>query len=130
MRAKPNPQVVYVSTPPLNGDTGDIMFELRARAEAGDFTDLGYRDWGLAGDLDHLEQIDLDDRDAWKRVTPALGYRVTLEGIEKDRRRMKANGGRGFARECMGIWPLPRGVAGGSIAAKDWQWVLDPGSAA
>lgn len=128
MRAKPNPQVIYVSTPPLNGDSGDIMFELRSRAEAGDFEDLGYRDWGLAGDLEHLDQIDLDDRESWKRCTPALGYRVSLEGIAKDRRRMKANGGRGFARECMGIWPLPRGVAGGSIAKDDFEQLLDPES--
>lgn len=127
MRAKPNPQVVYVSTPPLTGDSGEVMFAMRARAEAGDFEDLGYRDWGLEGDLDHLERVDLDDRDSWKRCTPALGYRVTLEGIAKDRRRMMANSGRGFARECLGIWPR-RMIGGGSIDPKQWASLQDPAS--
>ncbi|GAB3429861.1 hypothetical protein [Actinophytocola sediminis] len=126
MRARPNPQVVYVSTPPLNGNSGEIMFEMRARAEAEDFKRLGYRDWGAAGDLDHLEQIDLDDRALWAATNPAYGIRIDDEDVEDDRRTMTSRGGRGFARECLGIWPLPVGVAGGSIAKADWETLLDP----
>ncbi|HYQ63565.1 hypothetical protein [Actinophytocola sp.] len=130
MRARPFAQVVYVSTPPLDGDSGEIMHEMRARAEAGDFTRLGYRDWGLAGDLDHLEKVDLDDRAGWAASNPALGIRLDEEDVEDDRRTMRARGGRGFARECLGIWPLPLTVAGGSIATEDWQKILELGAEA
>ncbi len=127
MRAKPNPQVVYVSTPPLTGDTGEIMYALRARAEAGDFEELGYRDWGLAGDLDHLEGIDLDDRANWLAANPACPGRITLKAIARDRRTMVAKGGRGFARECLGIWPR-RQLGGGSIDPAQWASLQDPTS--
>lgn len=126
MRARPFAQVVYVSTPPLDGDSGEVMHEMRARAEAGDFKRLGYRDWGLAGDLDHLERINLDDRVAWAASNPALGIRLDEEDVEDDRRTMRSRGGRGFARECLGVWPLPRNVAGGSIAAKDFEDICVP----
>lgn len=126
MRARPFAQVVYVSTPPLDGNSGEIMHEMRARAEAGDFKRLGYRDWGLDGDLDHLEQINLDDRVSWAASNPALGIRLDEEDVEDDRTTMTARGGRGFARECLGIWPLPLNVAGGSIAAKDFAAVCVP----
>lgn len=128
MRARPFAQVVYVSTPPLDGNSGDIMFEMRARAEAGDFKRLGYRDWGLAGDLDHLQKIDLDDRVGWAASNPAYGIRLDDEDVEDDRKTMRSRGGRGFARECLGVWPLPVGVAGGSIAAEDFEQLLDPES--
>jgi hypothetical protein len=129
MRAKPNPQIIYTSTPPLNGDSGEVMFALRARAEAGDFTRLGYRDWGLAGDLDHLDKIDLDDRANWVATNPAHGIRIDDEDIEEDRRAMSSRGGLGFARECLGVWPQPRNVAGGKIVEKDWrEKILDPKS--
>lgn len=130
MRARPFAQVVYVSTPPLDGNSGDIMFEMRARAEAGDFKRLGYRDWGLAGDLDHLQKIDLDDRAGWAASNPAYGIRLDDEDVEDDRKTMRSRGGRGFARECLGIWPLPLTVAGGSIAKDDWEKILGLGAAA
>jgi len=129
MRARPKAQVVYVSTPPLDGDSGEIMFGMRARAEAEDFVRLGYRDWGIDGDLDHLEEIDLDDRTLWAASNPALGGpRMTEEDVEDDRRTMTARGGRGFAKECLGVWPLPLTVAGGSISRRDWEKILDPES--
>lgn len=126
MRARPKAQVVYMSTPPLDGDSGEIMFGMRSRAEDEDFVRLGYRDWGIDGDLDHLEEIDLDDRTLWAASNPALGGpRMTEETVEDDRRTMRSRGGRGFAKECLGVWPLPRSVAGGSISVKDWEKVLD-----
>ncbi|MGH3438122.1 MAG: hypothetical protein ACRDRN_16845 [Sciscionella sp.] len=126
--ARPNAQIIYLSSPPLTGDTGDVMFELRKRAEAGGDDSLGYRDWGVAGNLDQLERINLDDRGLWATSNPALGLgRVTEETIERLRRSMAANGGRGFAREVLGLWPREN-VGGGAIDVKQWTALLDPES--
>ncbi|WP_329214816.1 hypothetical protein OG352_05245 [Streptomyces sp. NBC_01485] len=102
MRARPNPQIIYTSSPPLDGESGDVLFMLRARADAGGDDSLGYRDWGAAGDLDHLEDVDLDDRRLWAATNPAWGGRVTPEAMVRDRRGMSP---KGFAREILGIWP-------------------------
>lgn len=97
-----NPQFVYTSSPPLSGTTGEVLYALRARAEAGGDDSLGYRDWGLDGDLDDIGALDLDDRSLWARTCPSLGTRVREEGILRLRRLLSQ---RGFAREVLGIWP-------------------------
>ena len=97
-----NPQFIYTSSPPLDGSSGDVLFALRARAEAGGDDSLGYRDWGLAGDLDHLDKVDLDDRKLWARTNPSLGTRIREEAIVRIRR-MQSD--LGFGREVLGIWP-------------------------
>jgi hypothetical protein len=104
MRAVPNPQIIYTSTPPLSGDSGNVMYALRQRAEAGGDASLGYRDWGLGGDLEpkNLAEINLDDPALWRSTNPAWGYRVTEEATARDRRGMSDEG---FGREILGIWP-------------------------
>lgn len=115
MAARPNAQIIYTSSPPLSGATGEVMFALKARADAGGDDGLGWRDWGVAGDLDHLEDIDLDDRALWAASNPALGMRLTEETIVRERRSM---GPAGFARERLCIWPQ---IARGNL-------VIDPAS--
>lgn len=125
--AVPNPQTLYLSSPPLTGETGEIMFTLRGRAAAGEES-LGYRDWGMAGDLDNLDGIDLDDPLNWAAHNPSLGSpRLTLTNVAKLRRRMRSRGGRGFARECLGIWPAVN-LGGGAIDMKRWADLLDEDS--
>jgi hypothetical protein len=102
MSARPNPQIIYTSSPPLDGGSGEVMFALRERAEAGGDDSLGYRDWGVEGDLDHLDKLDLDDRALWAASNPALGIRLTVETILRERRSM---GDAGFARERLCVWP-------------------------
>lgn len=102
MSARPNPQIIYTSSPPLDGGSGEVMFALRERAEAGGDDSLGYRDWGVEGDLDHLDKLDLDDRALWASSNPALGIRLTIETILRERRSM---GDAGFARERLCVWP-------------------------
>jgi phage terminase large subunit-like protein len=102
MAARPNAQIIYTSSPPLSGASGEVMFALKKRADAGGDDSLGWRDWGVAGDLDHLDDIDLDDRDLWAASNPALGMRLTEETILRERRSM---GDAGFARERLCIWP-------------------------
>lgn len=104
MAARPNPQIIYTSSPPLDGGdgSGEVMFALKERADAGGDDSLGWRDWGIAGDLDHLDGIDLDDRAQWAASNPALGYRLSEEAVLRERHSMRDEG---FARERLGIWP-------------------------
>lgn len=120
--AMPNAQTVYLSSPPLTGDSGDVMFALKKRAEAGTSTRLGYRDWGLEGHLDDVERIDVDNREFWALTCPGLGRgRVTEETIEGIREEMSL---RGFGREVIGLWPKQR-TGGGAIDMAQWAKLLD-----
>ncbi|MET9086153.1 hypothetical protein ABZX77_30480 [Streptomyces sp. NPDC004237] len=116
-----NPQFIYTSSPPLDGASGDVLYALRERAEAGGDDSLGYRDWGLEGDLDHIEDIDLDDRQLWARTCPSLGSRVREEAIVRMRRLLSD---RGFAREILGLWPK-RAVGSTVIDPAKWARMLD-----
>lgn len=118
--ARPNAQVIYLSSPPLTGDTGEVMFALKRRAEAGGDGRLGYRDWGIAGHLDAIDRLNLDDKALWAAGNPGLGNgRVTLETIATLRKSMTANGGRGFGREVLGLWPREI-TGGGAIDMTQW----------
>ncbi|MGA4726284.1 terminase [Micromonospora taraxaci] len=123
MSARPNPQIIYTSSPPLTGDTGPVMFALRRRAEAGGDDSLGWRDWGVDGDLDGLDQVDLDDEDLWAAANPSLGCgRLTIEYVRRERRTMSAEG---FARERLGIWPREISSENGAIDLDHWQTLAD-----
>lgn len=135
LSARPNPQIIYTSTPPLDGDTGEQLFDLRSRAEdmlkypsVAAEEALAVRIWGLAGDLAHLDRLDLDDPRLIQAANPALNIRVTMETCRRERRSLRANGGLEYARERGGIWPLPRMVAGGVIDPEMWEKIQDPES--
>lgn len=124
MSARQNPQIIYMSSPPLTGDTGEILYALRARADAGGDDSLGYRDWGAAGELEHLKTLDLDDRALWQTTNPALGIRITEETVLRERRSM---GALEFARERLGVWPQRR-QGGGAIDVVQWAKLFDKDS--
>lgn len=121
MSARPNPQIIYTSSPPLDGDTGEPLFALRKRADAGGDEALGFRDWGCAGTLDQVDRIDLDDRAKWAASNPALGIRITEQFVARERRSMSPVD---FARERMGIWPKQR-EQGGAIDVDQWASLAD-----
>jgi hypothetical protein len=130
--AQPNPQIGYASSPPLTGDTGEVLHALRKRAEGGSADALGWRDWGLAGYLDELTALDederrhfLDDRSRWASANPALGGRLSVEKIQRLRESMS---GEGFAREVLGVWPRPAGDGAGIFDPELWSQLADPGS--
>jgi phage terminase large subunit-like protein len=136
MNARRNPQIIYTSSPPLTGDSGEPMYGLRKRAEDGSDPDLGYRDWGLPGDLDELAEMDpserrtwLSERTRWAQTNPALGVRITEQTIERNLRGM---GQLGFAREILGVWPRQIQADGGVIDPELWAALADttsrPGS--
>jgi hypothetical protein len=124
LSSRANPQIWYTSSPPLDGITGDQLYRLRKRAQAGDPA-LAYFDWGVQGvdlaDLGELDAagkllVDLDDRKLWKTTNPSYGVvrsngsRGITEGfVERERGTMSPVD---FARERLGIWP--RKIEGGS----------------
>lgn len=124
MSARPNPQIVYTSSPPLTGSTGEVLFRLRARAMKavkGISARLGFRDWGADGVLDGLDKLNLDDRELWARTNPAYRIRIVEEFVQSERESMSDEK---FAIERLGVWP--RQVSGGgAIDPEDWTKLLD-----
>lgn len=132
MLARPNPQTIYLSSPPLDGDSGEVLFGLKTRGEAGDVR-LGWRDWGLGRLLEDLGRLSpderravLDDRANWAATLPALGRgRVTEEAVDQLRREMDEFD---FAREVLGCWPMQGDGSKRVITEKMWDPLADPES--
>lgn len=101
MSARDNGQLWYTSSPPLDAVTGEVMFGIKARGEAGD-PGLFWADWG------QLPGVDLDDRAVWAAANPAKEIRIFEETIARERRAMTPEG---FGRERLGIWPETAGTA-------------------
>lgn len=129
MLARPNPQTIYLSSPPLDGKTGEVLYALRTRAEEGGNEKLAYLDYGLAVSLDDVERMApdqrkafLDDRSNWSAALPArrLGPQQTEEAIQQLRDEMDSLD---FAREVLGCWPVQLGVDGAwqVISEKAWR---------
>jgi hypothetical protein len=127
--ARPNTQIWYASSPPLDAVSGAQLFRVRKRAMSGAQGGLAYFEWGAEGCLDRIEEIDLDDRAMWRRVLPALaegnGDRVTEEGVQRMRDAMSDYG---FAREVLCVWPPDLSAGYQVIPADDWTSAQDPGS--
>lgn len=116
MSARPNGQLWYVSSPPLDAVTGEVLFAVKARGESQD-PDLFWADWG------QLPGVDLDDPNVWAAANPALGFRITEETIARERRSMTPEG---FGRERLGIWPETAGTQ--VISPQLWAELADPGA--
>lgn len=125
MLAIDNPQTIYTSTPPLSGDTGQPLYDLRARGESGTDDMLGYRDWGLGGELESIDALDVEDPELWKLTNPAYGKRITTRGIK---RLLKKLGKTDFARESLGIWPRRIAEENKIIDVEKWDALADPNS--
>lgn len=115
-----NPQIWLTSSPPLDAVTGGALFRLRRQAEA-HAKGLTFLDYGLAGSLDQLERIDLDDPDAARRANPA--DRVTMEAMGFERISMSDVS---YARERLGIWPPDLSAGFTVISEEQWDALCDP----
>lgn len=124
LSSRPNPQIWYTSSPPLDGLTGDHLFKLRDRAKAGD-DDLLWYDYGLQ-DVDLTDLEEMAERDAkellgaestWLQTNPAANIRIPLSFIRKEFATMDLAD---FARERCGIWPRQVKEGAGVIDPRDW----------
>lgn len=117
MSAIPNPQIIYTSSPPLDADTGEPLFDLRDRAAANGDPSLYWADWGADLDLDKPEDLARTaDPSLHLATNPAAPHRISLEHIERERRGM---GAAAFARERLCVWPKRAGS--GPVDYKAWQ---------
>ncbi|NJP33695.1 hypothetical protein [Micromonospora thermarum] len=121
-----NPQIIYASSPPLDGESGEVLYALRERGESGTDPSLLWRDWGLAGDLDNLDKIDLGSPANWAATNPALGIRITVKWIQDTEYRAMSPAG--FARERLCIWPVQIKAEGGPISPELWRDLADKDS--
>jgi hypothetical protein len=131
MSAVDDPQIWITSSPPLTSDTGEVLFQIR-RLAAALGAQITFMDYGAAGSLDSLEDVDLDDIETWKRTNPSevhagSGHGVSLETMYRERSVMSDPG---FARERLCIWPPDLTEGFGVITKDQWDRMLDPYSGA
>lgn len=92
LSARKHIQIWYTSSAPLL--TSGVLRTLCKQGREG-IPKLAYFEWCA-------EQTDeLDDRDAWAKANPALGYRITEEFTENEMFRLDPED---FQRERLGVW--------------------------
>jgi hypothetical protein len=114
-----NPQTVYLSSPPLTGASGEVLYAVAARA-ARRAAGLGFRDWGLAMLLDELAKMPageraafISDRSNWQAALPALNRgRVTEEAVQELLEEFEGDD-LGFATEVLCLWPKQASTGSG-----------------
>lgn len=127
MSARDNPQVWYFGSAGM-GDVSTQLAMLRERGLAGNDDSLAYFEWSV--DV-HNEQCvrgcnlhkSVDDQTGWFEANPGIGYRITTEYIDRERR---ALGPAMFARERLGVGEYPDPEAGTSpISVAQWDDLRD-----
>lgn len=138
LSARPNPQVVYTSSAPLDHSAtlkGIVQRgrhgkdELGAPLDPETWESLCYHEWsanpeGYDVDKDGEPMpLDLDDRRGWAEGNPGLGYRIREKFIIKERAAMTDIE---FARERLGVIDDPQITA--VIKPSMWNAILDTDS--
>jgi phage terminase large subunit-like protein len=115
-----NPQVIFTGTPPdpeKLGAQGEVFRRVRADGESGRDKRLAWTDFGVEdGPIP-----DVEDRGLWHRVNPALGIRLNVAEVERERALMSPDA---FARERLGWWGNPASD-GRAIPGPAWAGCLD-----
>ena len=130
LSARPNSQTWYAGTPPdqMNNEHGVVLARARERALRGDDR-LCWSEWTIAEAKDPaaVDATLASDPEAWARSNPALGYRITLEHVERELRAMDH---RSFCSERLGVGDWPRtDLDGGRVISAD-AWKACAGDAA
>lgn len=116
-----NPQWIFTGTPPGPLVNGEVFTRVRGEALGGKAVRLAWHEWSAESGCD------LDDRDVWRRVNPALiNGRLQFEVIEGERARFSDEG---FARERLGVW-ASRDASRGVIPGQSWTEQTDERSIA
>lgn len=136
LSAVPNPQIWYMSSPPLDAVLGEQLFKLRRRALAAELDpDLLFIDYGLDGILDEINDrdpktgkylIDIHDPALWRVTNPSMHNtppRISERFVAKEVKTMSREG---FARERLGIWPRDLGEDFQIISVTEWGDALWP----
>lgn len=95
MSARPNPQIWYTSSAPLNDPTSDVLRGLCRRGRRG-ADKLAFLEW-CAGPGDP------EDRGRWRAANPGLGIRITEDFVDTERQAFSEDV-EAWERERLGIW--------------------------
>lgn len=118
MSARPNPQIWYTSSAPLEQEGSETLRRLCKRGRAG-APRLAYMEWCAADPGDNSDQL------AWRAANPGIDAgRLSLEFVETELGAMEADD---FARERLGIWREATGVQW-LIPEESWRACENPGS--
>lgn len=127
LSARSNVQVWYLGSAGNEGSV--VQGRVRRRGVRGE-PRLTYLEWSARAKLlgDDADD-DPDDPRTWARANPALGIRISLATVRRERQSMSPEG---FARERLGIgtYPPEGGEGWTVIPEADWLATLDPDSAA
>lgn len=117
--ASPNPQQIFVGTPPGPNANGEVFGRLREAGLAGADFRLSWHEWSC-----DEKDLNLDDRSNWAKANPALGLRLHADTISDERSIMDDDT---FARERLGVWAPPVNDAA-DIDLSGWKLLEDPSS--
>lgn len=115
-----NPQVIYTGTVPEPSNDSAKWESIRDRGRQGGARRFG---WAEFTPGDDITELDLDDHTVWADALPALGRRVSVEGVELLREGMTDEG---FAREILSVWGADQAKA--AITNTVWKERADPSS--
>ena len=115
-----NPQWIFTGTPPGPNASGEVFTRIRSEIHINSGARSSWQEWGVD------PGVDLDDRNTWRRVNPALDSgRLQWEVIEGERARFSDEG---FLRERLGGWSAAASQR--VISAEAWELARDPKSMA
>lgn len=131
LSARENPQVWYFGSAGM-GEVSTQLAMLRHRGLSNEDKSLAYFEWSV--DV-HNEQCmpsctlhrSTEDRDGWLEANPGIGYRITTEYIEKERRSL---GPAMFGRERLGVGDYPDlDLSDSPISLDEWTALANEDSA-
>ena len=110
----------YMGTPPRPVDPGEVFAAKRAKALAGESSDMVYIECSAD------EDADPDDQEQWAKANPSYPTRTPHEAMLRMRANLPAD--ESFLREGLGIWDAAKGS--GVIPAPSWRDQADEHSIA
>jgi hypothetical protein len=122
MAARPNPQLWYTSSAPLDKEESGVLRRLvkrgRAQAREGQALSLAYTEF--CADVGE----DATDHEVWRRANPGCPHRISIEYIEKEREELDADGG--FERERLGMFDDEEDEKAAQVFPEAWAECLAP----
>lgn len=116
LSARPNPQVWYTSSAPM--ETSEVLHRVRSRAIAGGEARLAFFEWSAP------EDADTDDPDVWALANPAFEVRVPESFVSAECAALPEPE---FRRERLGIPDDPFAVSR-IVPPEKWAECVDSGS--
>ena len=117
--ASPNPQVVYMGTPPDEASDGYVFASIRERALGGGPCKAAWAEWSTDRVGDPMDQS------RYGLSNPSMGITIKLSTILAEAEQMPP---RTFAMERLGYWPPKKALAKPLIDAEKWKACEVPAS--